>query len=164
MSLADFGTRTGRRDDCHRDRAASAANDPVEVTIDFAKVMKLDHPAHTIFVGNPGIAYASVADEQTLVLTGKTAGTTNLIVLTLRGAEILNTRMPRLLRHPPADDRLLWRGPLATAARPTTRPAHRQTFSCAPVCELVRLVGDDPQIFTNATTQIQARKDFSIGQ
>jgi Flp pilus assembly secretin CpaC len=130
--------------------AAAAAEDPVDVTIDFAKVLKLSHPAHTIVVGNPGIADASLGDEQTLVLTGKTAGTTNLIVLDEKGAEILNT-MVRVS----SDIRQL-----------TTvfYGAHRQTFSCAPVCELVISVGDDPQTFTNATTQIQGRKDFSLGQ
>ena len=126
------------------------ASESVDVTIDFAKVMKLTQPAHTIVVGNPGIADATIGDDQTLVLTGKTAGTTNLIVLNEKGDEILNS-MVRVS----SDIRQL-----------TTvfYGAHRQTFSCAPVCELVISVGDDPQTFTNATTQIQGRKDFSQGQ
>ena len=130
--------------------AAATASDPIDVTIDFAKVVKLSNPAHTIVVGNPGIADASLGDEQTLVLTGKTAGTTNLIVLDEKGTEILNS-MVRVS----SDIRQL-----------TTvfYGAQRQTFSCAPVCELVISVGDDPQTFTNATTQIQGRKDFSLGQ
>jgi len=130
--------------------AFAASNEPIDVTIDFAKVVKLGHPAHTIVVGNPGIADASLGDEQTLVLTGKTAGTTNLIVLDEKGAEILNSTV-----RVSSDIRQLttvFYGP------------HRQTFSCAPVCELVISVGDDPQTFTNATTQIQGRKDFSLGQ
>jgi Flp pilus assembly secretin CpaC len=130
--------------------AIAAANDPIDVTIDFAKVMKLNHPAHTIVIGNPGIADATIGDEQTLVLTGKTAGTTNLIVLDEKGTEILNSVV-----QVSSDIRQLttvFYGP------------HRQTFSCAPVCELVISVGDDPQTFTNATTQIQGRKDFSLGQ
>jgi hypothetical protein len=70
---------------------AALASDPIDVTIDFAKVMKLSQRADTIFIGNPGIADATMGDEQTLVLTGKTAGTTNLIVLDSSGVEILNS-------------------------------------------------------------------------
>ena len=130
--------------------AHAAANDPITVTIDFAKVMKLDKPARTIVVGNPGIFDASIGDEQTLVLTGKTAGTTNLIVLDDNGAEILNS-----LVRVSSDIRQL-----------TTvfYGSKRQSFSCAPVCESVVSVGDDPNTFTNATTQIQTRKDFASGQ
>ena len=127
--------------------ALAATGEPIDVTIDFAKIMKLSKPAHTVVVGNPGIADATVGDEQTLVLTGKTAGTTNLIVLDASGAEILNSMI-----RVSSDIRQL-----------TTvfYGAHRQTFSCAPVCELVVSVGDDPNTFQNATSQIQTRKDFS---
>ncbi len=112
--------------------------------------MRLGQPAHTIVVGNPGIADASVGDEQTLVLTGKTAGTTNLIVLDANGAETVNSvvRVSSDIRQ------------LTTVFY----GVQRQTFSCAPVCEAVISVGDDPTTFTNATTQIQGRKDFSTGQ
>ena len=43
--------------------SAASASDLINVTIDFAKVMKLDRPAATIVVGNPGIADATVEDE-----------------------------------------------------------------------------------------------------
>jgi Flp pilus assembly secretin CpaC len=129
---------------------AALASEPIDVTIDFAKVMRIDKPAHTIVIGNPGIADATVGDEQTLVLTGKTAGTTNLIVLDASGAEILNSTV-----RVSSDIRQL-----------TTvfYGAQRQTFSCAPVCELVISVGDDPTTFSNATSQIQGRKEFSVPQ
>jgi Flp pilus assembly secretin CpaC len=130
--------------------ALAVAGEPIEVTIDFAKVMKLDKAARTIVVGNPGIFDASVGDEKTLVLTGKSAGTTNLIVLDDGGAEILNTsvRVSSDVRQ------------LTTIFYGT----HRQSFSCAPVCESVVSVGDDADKFQNATTQIQTRKDFATAQ
>ena len=130
--------------------AASAANEPIDVTIDFAKVMKLSQPAHTIILGNPGVADASVNDENTLVLTGKTAGTTNLIVLDANGAEVVNSviRVSSDVRQ------------LTTVFYGATR----QTFSCAPVCEQVISVGDDKDRFETATAQIQTRKDFSSGK
>jgi Flp pilus assembly secretin CpaC len=126
---------------------AAAADEPVDVTIDFAKVMKLDKPAHTIIIGNPGIADASVDDETTLILTGKTAGTTNLIVLDENGADVLNTviRVSSDIQQ------------LTTVFY----GKNRQTFSCAPVCEQVISVGDEQTRFEAATQQIQTRQELS---
>ena len=129
---------------------AVAASEPIDVTIDFAKVMKLTRPASTIIVGNPGIADASVGDETTLVLTGKTAGTTNLIVLDENGAEVVNS-----IVRVSSDIRAL-----TTVFYGGTR----QTFSCAPVCEQVISVGDDKEGFETATSQIQVRRDFATGK
>ena len=105
----------------------AAASEPLDVSIDFAKVLKIGKPAHTIIVGNPGIADASVGDETTLVLTGKSAGTTNLIVLDADGGEIMNS----VVR-------------VSSDVRQLTTVFYgveRQTFSCAPVCEAVVSVG-----------------------
>jgi Flp pilus assembly secretin CpaC len=130
--------------------AAKAADETIRLTIDFAKILKLNKPADTIIIGNPSIADASVSDEQTLVLTGKTAGTTNLIAIDQDGAEILNATL-----QVASDIRQLttiFYGP------------HRQTFSCAPVCEQVISVGDDPDTFNAAKDQIQSRQQFATGQ
>jgi Flp pilus assembly secretin CpaC len=129
---------------------AALASETIEVTIDFAKVLQLAEPARTIFIGNPGIADASMGDEKTLVLTGKTAGTTNLIVLGKGGEEIVNA----VVR-------------VASDVRQLTTVfygASRQTFPCAPVCEAVVSVGDNADTFTTATTQIAGRREFSTGQ
>ena len=122
----------------------------IDLTIDFAKVLKIDRQAETIIIGNPGIADTTLGDEETLVLTGKAAGTTNLIVFDKDGAEIVNATL-----RVSSDIQQL-----------TTvfYGASRQTFSCAPVCEQVISVGDDQRKFENATTQIQGRQQFSQGQ
>jgi Flp pilus assembly secretin CpaC len=126
------------------------AEDVIDVIIDFAEVVKLDRPAATIVIGNPGIADAAVEDETTLVVTGKAAGTTNLIVLDDDGKEIENAvlRVSSNVRH------------LTTIFY----GSQRQTFSCAPTCEQVILVGDDPVVFKTATEQIQGRQAFAGGQ
>jgi Flp pilus assembly secretin CpaC len=129
---------------------AARAQEVIDVTIDFAKVLRLDHQAKTIVVGNPGIADASVEDDKTVVLTGKAAGTTNIIVLDAKGEEIANA----VLR-------------VSSNVRQLTTVfygSHRQTFSCAPTCEQVILVGDEPTVFKNATEQIQGRQQFANGQ
>ena len=129
---------------------AAAAAELVEVTIDFAKVMKLSRPANTIVIGNPGIADATVEDESTIVLTGKAAGVTNLIVLDSEGKEITHT-----LIRVSSDVRQL-----------TTvfKAGQRQTFSCSPVCEQVISVGDTQAAFEQATAQITGRTQFANGQ
>lgn len=129
---------------------AACAQDLIDVTIDFAKVMKLDRPATTIVIGNPGIADASVEDEATIVLTGRAAGVTNLIVLDEKGDEIANA----LVR-------------VSSDVRQLTTVfygSERQTFSCSPVCEQVISVGDAQPAFEQATTQIQTRTQFATGQ
>ena len=128
----------------------AALADVIDLTIDFAKVLKIDAPADTIILGNPGIADTAIGDEDTLVLTGKAAGTTNLIVFDKDGKELINATL-----RVSSDIQQL-----------TTvfYGAQRQTFSCAPVCEQVISVGDDNLKFENATTQIQTRQQFSLGQ
>jgi Flp pilus assembly secretin CpaC len=129
---------------------AALASDIVDVTIDFAKILKLDRPATTLVIGNPGIADATVEDETTVILTGKTAGSTNLIVLDEKGAEVTN-----LVVRVSSDIRQL-----------TTvfYGSKRQTFSCSPTCEQVISVGDSPEVFDVAKGQIEGRTQFSNGQ
>jgi Flp pilus assembly secretin CpaC len=128
----------------------AAANETIDLTIDFAKVLKIDRPAETIIIGNPGIADTTIGDDETLVLTGKAAGTTNLIVFDKDGVEILNTTMR-----------------VSSDIRQLTTVFYgksRQTFSCSPVCEQVISVGDNDDRFQNTVTQIQGRQAFSQGQ
>jgi Flp pilus assembly secretin CpaC len=130
--------------------SAAPVGETVDVTIDFAKILRLDEPAATIFIGNPGIADASVEDERTVVLTGKTAGTTNLIILDKDGKEMANAviRVSSDIQQ------------LTTIFYGSSR----QTFSCLPTCERVISVGDSPASFEAATAQIQGRQQFSTGQ
>ena len=130
--------------------ARAQGDAPIDLTIDFAKIIRLEESATTIVIGNPGIADAAIEDGDTLVLTGKTAGTTNLIVLGNEGEEILNATMR-----------------VSSDIRQLTTVffgGRRQTFSCAPVCEQVISVGDDQTKFDAANTQITTRQAFSRGQ
>jgi Flp pilus assembly secretin CpaC len=130
--------------------ASGAMAEPIDVTIDFAKLVKLNEQPHTVIVGNPGIADATAGGENMLVVTGKAAGTTNLIVLDDKGEEILDTTLR-----------------VSSDVRQLTTVFYggqRQTFSCAPVCEQVISVGDNRDAFEAANSQIQARQQFSGGQ
>jgi Flp pilus assembly secretin CpaC len=62
----------------------------ISVIMDFAKLLSFDQPARTIVIGNPGIVDGTLSDENTIVLTGKAVGTTNMIILGEGGREIAN--------------------------------------------------------------------------
>jgi hypothetical protein len=126
---------------------AAHASRAVRITIDFAHLLVLDRPAVTVVIGNTGIADANLSDASTIVLTGKTAGTTNLIVLDAEGAEISN-----ILLEVVAD------GPHLITVHQGIR---RQTFSCTRRCEPVLSVGDDPTHFDRTQNQIVGRHNFA---
>ncbi len=123
------------------------SQETVDLVIDFAKVLQLNEPVSTIIIGNPGIADASVQDDQTIVLTGKAAGMTNLIAIDNDGVELANV----VIR-------------VASNVRRLTTVFYgskRQTYSCAPTCEHVISVGDDKDKFETAKSQIESRQAFS---
>ncbi|HEX2256356.1 MAG TPA: pilus assembly protein N-terminal domain-containing protein [Afifellaceae bacterium] len=127
--------------------AGEKLGDTVALVIDFAKIITLDEPVSTIVIGNSGIADAAMGDDRTIVLTGKAAGTTNMILIGRGGEQIANAtvRVASDTRH------------LTTVFR----GKDRQTFSCAPTCEQVIAIGDAEQPFSATTTQIKERQAFS---
>src|SRR5690606_1547144 len=64
---------------------------PISVNVNMARVLRISAPAATVIVGNPGIADVTIQDPQTLILTGKSYGQTNLIVLDSRGEPVADT-------------------------------------------------------------------------
>ena len=100
---------------------AQAESEPIQVLMNQAKIVKLARPADTIVIGNPMIADASVQDASTIVLTGKGFGVTNLVVLDVDGAPIVDEQVV-VSRH------------FANSVR-IYRRADVQTLSCSPFCE-----------------------------
>ena len=104
--------------------AASASSDEdglMRVFLNHAKVLKLDRPVSKVIVGNSKVADATVADSQTIVLTGKAFGTTNLVLLDADGNALLDERV------------------LVSIDENNTLRLFRQTirtvYSCTPACE-----------------------------
>ena len=130
---------------------AAGANAPSEssviVTVDQAKVFRVSRPASTIIIGNPAIVDATIEDDQTLVLTGRSFGVTNLIVLDSRGDAIV-------------DQQVVVQGSETNTVRIYRRNS-RETLACAPVCEPTLTIGDDNESFNYASGQIQARNQLS---
>lgn len=64
---------------------------PFEVPADHAALIRLPGPASAIIIGNPIVADATLYDAQTIFLTGKAYGRTNLIALDASGAVIYSS-------------------------------------------------------------------------
>lgn len=120
---------------------------PVIVTVDRAKVFRISSPASTVIIGNPAIADATVEDDVTLVLTGRSFGVTNLIVLDREGQPIV-------------DETVVVRGHEENTVR-IYRRDERVTMACAPICEPTLTIGDNAEMFDYAQEQIQARNALS---
>lgn len=109
---------------------AQAADDAVTVRINMARVLRIEAPAATVIIGNPGVADVTIQDPQTLILTGKSYGQTNLIILDVNGEPIADTILDVVETQ--ADTMTVYRG------------AMRNTLVCSPTCQSVIMVGDDP--------------------
>ena len=98
-----------------------AAEGGIEVIMNQAKIVKLTRPADTIVIGNPLIADASVQDANTVVLTGKGFGVTNLVILDAEGAPLVDEQI-YVSRQTDRSVRVYRRSSV-------------QTLSCTPYCE-----------------------------
>ena len=121
----------------------------VVVTVDQAKVFRVSRPAATVIIGNPAIVDGTVEDDQTIVLTGRSFGVTNLIVLDQNGDSIV-------------DRQVVVQGSEVNTVR-IYRRSVRETFACAPVCEATLTIGDSSTKFRASAEQIEQRNGFSEG-
>ncbi|WP_172716924.1 pilus assembly protein N-terminal domain-containing protein [Neorhizobium sp. T6_25] len=100
---------------------AQDQGDLLRVFMNHARVLKLDRPVSKVIVGNSNVADATVADSTTIVLTGRSFGTTNLVLLDAEGNAI-------------ADERVLVSIDEGNTVR-VFRQTERSILSCTPNCE-----------------------------
>lgn len=129
--------------------AAAGGGKVLEVAIDHAQVLKITRRAETIIIGNPSIVDVTVHDSSTLVLTGRSYGVTNLVVLDGEGEPIIDESVT------------------VTSAEEGTvrvyRQAQRVTYACAPQCEPTVTIGDSGDNFQTAVAQYKARQSMASG-
>lgn len=101
--------------------AAVANDDVIRVFMDHARILKLDRTVSKVIIGNAAVADVTVSDPRTIVLTGKSYGTTNLVILDQEGEAIV-------------DERILVSVDEANTLRVFKQTA-RSVFSCSPSCE-----------------------------
>ena len=99
----------------------------LRLSMDHARILRLERPVSKVIVGNDQIADATVADARTIVLTGRNFGTTNLVLLDSDGNAIVDEKV------------------LVTLDEAKTLRIYRQTdravMSCAPNCEVKKVGG-----------------------
>ena len=127
--------------------ATAYAAEPISVIVDRAKVLHISQPADVVIIGNPAIADATIQDSQTLIITGRSYGTTNLIVLDKNGQSIAND----LVTVTPSNDQVVT----------IYRRASRQTLSCTPECSPIMSLGDNPGTFEATKSQIEAAQSVA---
>jgi hypothetical protein len=130
--------------------AAPATAEPFSVAIDQSQLINIPRPAATVIIGNPAIADATILDQRTVVITGHSFGTTNVIILDEDGAKI-------------ASEFIAVQG-FADNSVIVHRPLGRQTFSCVPSCAPELAIGDSPASFDMVQSQINARQQLANGQ
>jgi hypothetical protein len=127
--------------------ASAGSNDIVEVLIDQATLLRLDRPAAEIVVGNPSVADVSVQSGKVLIVTGKSFGETNLIVMDADGKMVANRRL--IVQEPRVGFVTVYRGDA------------RQTLHCAPNCTPPLVIGDAPSYFDSVAKEIKSKQSIS---
>ena len=133
----------------HNAAQAQGSSERITVSIDQARVLKVDAVAETIIIGNPAIVDVAIHDAQTLILTGRSYGVTNLVVLAAAGDAIL-------------DENVVVNS-VETASVRVYRQAQRSTYSCSPSCEPTVTIGDTDASFGGAASQFGTRESLARG-
>jgi len=126
---------------------AASAMDSIVVQTDHAQVLKLPPKATTIIIGNPMIADVSVQKNGSMVVTGKSFGTTNLIAQDSTGAVIGES----LIRVEAATEGVVV----------VQRGMERETYSCQPRCQPTLALGDVNRHFDGVGSQSTARNGLA---
>lgn len=121
----------------------------VVVEVDRAQIMRLEDDAAAIIVGNPLIADAAVHDQDMIIITGKSFGSTNMIVLDHKGNEV----MTRTLEVRERND----------AVVTMHKGTGRMSYSCSPNCEPTLLAGDSTDYFNAVRDRFVSRNEVSSG-
>lgn len=119
----------------------------IVITVDKAKVIRIDGEADTVIIGNPSIADATLYDRRTLVITGRAFGSTNILILDDAGQLIVD----ETLQVQAAVDSVVT----------VQRRGQSYTYSCTPLCRPSMVAGDDTDYFENTMKQSKSRVEFA---
>lgn len=128
--------------------SASDSSDFV-VQYDQVRLLRLEEKASDVIVGNPSIADVTIQNGKLLAITGKTFGTTNLIILDRAGRVV----MDRQLIVSTNDQKIV----------NLTRGAVSRTYNCAPTCQPTLKIGDDAEYYGSVSKASQDKVSFSAG-
>lgn len=127
--------------------AQTRTGEDLVVNYDQSQLVKLSRPAAEIIIGNPSIADVNVQNGNLLVVTGKTFGITNMIVLDAQKNVILDQRI--LVKRDEAKVVNLLRG------------TQRQSYNCTPQCNPSIVIGDENAYFESVAKASEKKMGFS---
>lgn len=126
---------------------ARAETSAIAVILDQAKIAKLPQGTTTLVVGNPMIADVTMLkNNNTMIITGKGFGETNLIAIDAAGA-LIEERQIQVL---PAKTVLVLQN-----------GSSRISYSCNPACMPTVQLGDDDKTFKDAGEQMSTRNGYA---
>jgi hypothetical protein len=109
-------------------QTAAQTSGVVELHAGYTRLLRFEKPISTVAIGNPDIAAAMVSTDRSLLITGKAAGTTNLLILDGIGGEVLNAT---LVVTPN-------RSASAAVSINSSKELHaHHVYRCNPICTLV---------------------------
>ncbi len=127
--------------------AASAHAGHFTVETGKTKPLRLSTDAASVVIGNPNIADVAVHNGKLIFVSGKSFGTTNLMIFDKAGNTIYSSDIVVTTN---------------TANLVTVnRAGNNYTYDCAPDCRSTLSVGDDPNQFNSVRNQIQQQAELS---
>jgi hypothetical protein len=129
---------------------AAAEERTIKIDIERARIVKLPEGAQTLIIGNPLIADVTMLKaNQLMVITGKSFGSTNLIVLDKDGAQVGES----VVTVTPAENKVV-----------VQRGLHRESLSCQPHCAPAVDLADDMQYMSNVIGAAKAYEAATSGR
>ncbi|MGD0190262.1 MAG: pilus assembly protein N-terminal domain-containing protein [Rhizomicrobium sp.] len=117
----------------------------IGVVVDQARMVTLERPAKTMYIGNPTIADINIVDARHAFVLGKTFGVTNLIALDADGRQISNQQVTVMN---------------GIQAVTFNQGGGQYNYSCTRVhCEAAPRPGDVPPYVSNTETGISTHED-----
>ncbi|MBK8197286.1 MAG: pilus assembly protein N-terminal domain-containing protein [Acidobacteria bacterium] len=130
--------------------AAAASADQLFVETSKSIPVRINGDAASIVIGNKNIADVAVHNERLLFVTGKSYGTTNLIVFDKGGREIFNSDVMVTTN--------------STSLVTINRAGQSFTYDCSPNCKAVLSIGDDPDHFSALIDQQLQSQELTDGR
>ncbi len=119
--------------------APAVAADPFKVSVDQTLTLKLPSPANSVVIGNARVADVAVHDANTLLVTGKSFGATNIMVLDGAGRTIYENQIAVSSGGAPGELTIV-------------RGTDTFTYSCIDKCRATPTIADNPDHYALSTT------------
>ena len=126
---------------------ATAGSETVLVALDRARIIRVPEGTQTLIVGNPLVADVTLLkNNQSMVITGRSFGATNMIALDASGNPVAESTIKVT-----ANDQsvIVMRGGL------------QQSYSCNPRCAPTVTLGDEPKFMNETIGAARSRNSAS---